>query len=435
VLNGGGQAGLAMSRCLADRNIDHVVLERGDVAERWRSERWESLRLLTPNWMSRLPGFAYDGADPDGYMTMGEVVRYFERYAAAFDAPVERRTAVLAVSRRPDGGYLVRTTAGTWHAPAVVIATGHSDRPRVPAFARALSPDVMQITATSYRRPDDLPAGGVLVVGASASGVQIADELQAAGRQVTLAVGRHIRLPRTYRGRDILWWLDRMGLLNQRIGDVRDRRVSMRQPSFQLVGRPDRATLGVAELRARGVRLVGRVLGAADGTRVTAGSPAAACSTRLHLDDDLMATTAAADAKLATLVERIERWTREHRNDPDIDAVLRGASAGPQPPFDLTWPACVAPTPRTLDLAAEGIGAVVWATGFRRDYSWLNVPVVDDRGDLVHDGGITAVPGLVAIGLAFQRRRNSAFIDGVGADAEEIAAHLAALLHRQSRAA
>jgi putative flavoprotein involved in K+ transport len=404
VVIGGGQAGLAMSRCLAESGVDHVVLERGRVAERWRSERWDSLRLLTPNWQSRLPGFRYQGPDPDGYMQMPEVVEFLERYARSFAAPVEEGTLVHAVERADDG-YRVATNRGAWEAPSVVIATGHCDTPAVPAFAGDMPDGVVQLVPTRYRNPDQLPAGGVLVVGASASGVQLAEEIHASGRSVTLAVGRHTRLPRVYRGRDILWWLDAMGIFDESVDDVFDPKVSRRQPSLQLVGRPDRATLDLPVLRERGVRLVGRATGAESG--------------RVFFADDLVANTVAADARLARLVQRI-----------DIFAARTGldAEVGPPEPFrPFLWPDAA---PAEVDLQAEGIRTVVWATGFRRLYPWLKVPVLDARGEIRHEGGVTPFPGLYVIGLYFLRRRKSSFIDGVGRDALDLTAHLTGYLRR-----
>src|SRR5262249_14083217 len=225
VVIGGGQAGIAMSRRLSDPAVDHLVLERGRVAERWRTERWDSLRLLTPNWQTRLPGFRYDGPEPDGYMSMTELITFFERYAASFAAPVQLGTTVLAVESA-GARFLVQTNRGMWRARHVVIATGYSDRPFVPPLARRLSRRLVQVVPTQYRNAGQLPPGGVLVVGASATGVQLADEIQASGRAVTLAVGRHQRLPRTYRGRDILWWLDAMGAFDATTEDVFDVRAS-----------------------------------------------------------------------------------------------------------------------------------------------------------------------------------------------------------------
>jgi len=403
VVIGAGQAGLAMSRCLTDRGVDHVVLERGQVAERWRSERWDSLRLLTPNWQSRLPGFQYDGPDPDGFMTMPEVVTYFERYAASFAAPVRTGVAVTAVTRE-GGVFRVATNRGDWIAPVVVIATGYADRPRVPAMASRFTRAITHIVPTAYRRPSQLPDGGVLVVGASASGIQLADELHRAGRAVTIAVGHHTRLPRWHRGRDIMWWLDRMGVFDETVDQVYDVEISREQPSLQLVGHPDRLTLDLAGLQARGVHVVGRLLDV-DGDIA-------------RFDDDLVATTAAADIKLASLLQRIDAFIAS-----------RGLEAEPAPPFE---PHCFrfVDAETTIDLAGTGTRTVLWATGFGREYPWLRVPALDDRGEILHSGGVTPEPGLYAIGLHFLRRRNSSFIDGVGADAEVLSGHILRFLGR-----
>lgn len=406
---GGGQAGLAMSRCLTRRGVDHRVLERGRVGERWRSERWDSLRLLTPNWMSRLPGYRYCGTDPDGFMTMPEVLSYLEGYELAIQAPVQQRTAVEHVTRVGDG-FAVRTSSGTLRSRAVVVATGYCDAPAVPAMATGLSPSIHQVVPRDYRRPDQLPEGGVLVVGASATGIQLAHEIHGSGRPVTLAVGHHLRLPRRYRGRDIPWWFDRMGLLAASAEDVHDVELSKQQPSMQLVGRPDHATLSLPLLEAQGVRLTGR-LAALDGTHV-------------HFADDLIAHTAAADIKLATQRRRVDQHIETAGLDDEV------APADEFVPF--CWPA---EPPAAVDLRAEGIRTVVWATGYRRAYRWLDVPVLDAAGEIRHVGGVTPVRGLYVLGLQFQRRRNSAFIDGVGADAEELAAHVGRLLGVEARGA
>jgi putative flavoprotein involved in K+ transport len=406
VVIGGGQAGLAMSRCLTERGIDHVVLERGRVGERWRSERWDSLRLLTPRWQSRLPGQRYEGDDPDGYMTMGEVIDYLDGYARSFGAPVETDTTVVSVEPAP-GGYRVLTDRGNWEAENVVIATGFCDVPYVPPVASGLSGDIQQLVPGRYRNPGQLPEGGVLVVGASSTGVQLADEIHASGRPVTLAVGRHTRMPRRYRGKDILWWLDRMGVFDQSAEDVYDIEVSRRQPSLQLVGRPDHSTLDLPLLQERGVRLTGRLTGI-DGHEVS-------------FDDDLVAHTVAADARLARLLQKIDAFVSETGLEGEVGA------AEPFAPFH--WPA---PAPDAIDLETEGIRTVLWATGFRRQYPWLKVPVLDERGEVRHRGGITSAPGLYVMGHYFLRRRKSSFIDGVGDDARDLADHMAA---RRSRRA
>ena len=398
VVIGAGQAGLAMSRCLSQLGIDHVVIERGQLAQRWRTQSWDSLRLLTPNWMTRLPGFRYDGDDPDGFMSVPELIELFERYAASSRAPIVTETTVQRVERAADG-FRVATDRGVWSADAVVVATGFCDRPAIPAASHRLAPSLAQIVPADYRRPDQLPSGGVLVVGASSTGVQLADEIQRSGRQVTLAVGRHTRLPRQYRGQDILRWLHMLGVLNQSADTVHAIEISRQQPSLQLVGRPDHASVDLSTLWRHGVRLVGRVRDAAGHT--------------VSLADDLIETTAAADIKMADVLSRVDRFI-----------ALNGVPAPAPEPFRPTWPLGTA-TPEHLDLQAEGIGAVVWATGYRRAYPWLDVPVLDARGEIRHQGGITPVPGLYVLGMNFQRRRNSSFIDGVGGDAWALAEHIA----------
>jgi len=408
---GAGQAGLAMSRCLTALGIAHLVVERGRVGERWRSHSWDTLRLLTPNWMTRLPGFRYDGPDPDGFMSIPELIALLERYAASVRAPVLDETMVERVERR-GGRFQVTTSRGVWSAESVVIATGYSDVPAVPASSARLAPAVAQIVPGDYRRPEHLPHGGVLVVGASSTGVQLADEIQRSGRPVTLAVGRHTRLPRSYRGRDILWWLDRLGVLSQPAQAVHSLEVSRHQPSLQLVGRADHSSLDVGLLQAAGVRLTGRLIGV-DGTRVGVAG-------------DLIATMASADIKMAEVLTRIDAFIAKS-----------GTDAAESEPFRPTWPLAMRARSGVLDLKADGINTVIWATGYRRAYPWLHAPVLDARGEIVHDEGVTPVPGLYVLGLNFQRRRNSSFIDGVGADAWSLARHIAqsvVLAHGPSQA-
>jgi putative flavoprotein involved in K+ transport len=389
VVVGAGHCGLAMSRCLAALSVDHVVLERGEVAHSWRTQRWDSLRLLTPNWMTRLPGHAYTGDDPDGYLDMPEVIRLLEDYATG--APV--LTGVTVTSVQPFGQeYLVRSDRGVWRARTVVVATGASAaavRPAVP-----LPPQISTVTAADYRSPDHLPGGGVLVVGASASGIQIADELARAGRPVTLAVGEHVRLPRTYRGRDILWWMDASGLLDERWDAVPDLVRVRNLPSMQLVGAP--RTLDLNALGEHGVALVGRLAGARDRALQFSGSLANVC--------------ALADLKLGRLLDAFDAWA--DRTGVEAQAPQRFA------PTAIPAPALSA------QLGRGGIESVVWATGFRADLSFLEVPVLDRKGRVVHDGGVTPAPGLYVMGMPFLRRRKSTLIDGAHADARDLADHL-----------
>jgi putative flavoprotein involved in K+ transport len=346
-------------------------------------------------------GFQYDGHDPDGFMSVPELVSWFQRYAVLSGAPIVSDAAVQRVEPWANG-FRVQSSRGVWCATAVVVATGYAEWPLVPAISRGLSPGILQVVPAAYRNPSQLPTGGVLIVGSSSTGVQLADEIQRSGRQVTLAVGRHTRLPRTYRGRDILWWLDRLGALSEPIGSVHDITASRNQPSLQLVGRPDHAALDLRALHERGVRLVGRIRGF-DGMRV-------------HLADDLVAKTAAADIKMAETLRRI---------DSHIEKT--GFEAEPRGPFEPTWPLATG-APTSVDLEAAGIATTIWATGYRRAYPWLRLPVLDARGEIVHQGGVTAVRGLYVLGLRFQRRRSSSFIHGVGSDARDLADHIAGIL-------
>ncbi|CUA86147.1 Predicted flavoprotein CzcO associated with the cation diffusion facilitator CzcD [Chelatococcus sambhunathii] len=407
VIIGAGQAGLAMSHCLSARGIDHVVLERGRVGERWRSERWDSLRLLTPNWMTRLPGGGYDGPDPDGFMTMPETVRFLENYAQRIAAPVESGVDVRS-ARRVSAGYRIVTDAGEWAARGLVIATGHCDLPRVPAMASRLARHMAQVVPRDYRRADQLPEGGVLVLGASASGIQLAEEIHASGRPVTLSVGHHTRLPRRYRGHDILWWLDRLGSLRKAKAEMHPHATLREEPSLQLVGSSDHRSIDLAILQRRGVQLVGRAIGA--------------CGRRMRFAGDLSQTTAAADLRLIRILNSIDEMVE--------NGTFRRATA-----HEPAEPILLHDGGAEIDLDRAGIRTVVWATGYRRSYPWLHMPVLDARGEIVHDGGICPLAGLYVLGLHFMRRRNSSFIDGVGADAEALAAHIACHLGVRRRTA
>jgi putative flavoprotein involved in K+ transport len=401
---GAGHAGLAMSRCLSERSIDHVVLERGEVAHTWRTERWDSLRLLTPNWQSRLPGFGYDGADPDGYRTMPEVIDFIARYAAAIAAPVRTHTTVKSV-RGTAGAYEVRTDQGDWRCRAVVIASGACNLARVPAFANLVPPSIATLTAQEYRNPSQLADGGVLVVGASSSGTQIAHEIGRSGRRpVVLSVGEHIRAPRVYRGKDLEWWMDAAGVLDERYDEVDDIARARRVPSLQLAGTPDRSTLDLNALTEIGVQLVGRLAGITEGGKAQfAGSLRNMC--------------ALSDLKMARLLDLIDAWARQNGHDHTAEPPHR------PPPTRVEE----AP-PLAIDLTTGKIKTIIWAAGYRPDYSWLEVPVLDRKGMVRHDGGVAASPGLYLMGTQFLRRRKSALIDGAGDDARDLSVHLAAYL-------
>ena len=406
---GAGHAGLAASRFLSDRSIDHVVLERGEVANSWRHERWDSLRLLTPNWQSRLPGHHYDGPDPDGYMTAAEVAAFIGRFAAVSRAPVRTHTAVTAVTRT-GAGYHVATSEGGIDCRCLVIASGACNRASVPALHTAMPSALAQTTAFAYRNPAQLPDGGVLVVGPSATGLQLAAELHQSGRPVTLSVGEHVRLPRTYRGRDVLWWMDHAGVWNQRYDEIDDLTRARRLPSPQLVGTPERLTLDLNTLGTMGVQIVGRLAGVRDGRALFSGG--------------LRNLFALADLKMERLLDTFDEWARAHTREADV--------AGPERFEPTRVPES---SPLQLDLRDGRIRSIVWATGFRPEYGWLQVPVVDEKGHLIHDGGVVASPGMYALGLPVLRRRKSTFIHGAEDDARDVIDHLAGYLANPAPAA
>jgi putative flavoprotein involved in K+ transport len=369
------------------------------VANSWRTERWDSLRLLTPNWQSRLPGQAYAGPDPDGYMSIGEVTSFIERFAALSQAPVRTGANVTSVRRAGDG-YHVSTSGGELHCRTVLIASGACNRPSVPALKDAVPDSVEQLTPFDYRAPSKLPDGGVLVVGASATGVQLAAELQRSGRPVTLSVGEHVRLPRVYRGRDVLWWMDASGVWDQRYDEVDDLTRARRLPSPQLVGTPERTTLDLNGLTSIGVELVGRWAAVRDDRALFSGG--------------LRNMFSLADLKMRRLLDTFDEWARQHGRDAEFS-----------PPERFPPTRVPDSTRLQLDLRSGEIRTVVWATGFRPDYAWLDVPVIDAKGHLRHEGGVLDSPGLYALGLPVLRRRKSTFIYGIEDDAREVIDHLA----------
>jgi putative flavoprotein involved in K+ transport len=376
------------------------VLERGEVANSWRRERWDSLRLLTPNWQSRLPGLRYEGPDPDGYLTMGEVTEFIERFAKVSAAPVRTGVNVTSVRRAGDG-YQVTTEGGEIRCRTVVIASGACNRPVVPPFTVPAA--VEQLTPFDYRGPAGLPDGGVLVVGASATGVQLAAELRRSGRPVVLSAGEQVRLPRTYRGRDVLWWMDASGIWDQRYDEIDDLTRARRLPSPQLAGTPERTTLDLNALTAMGVEPVGRWAAVRDGRALFSGG--------------LRNVFSLADLKMNRLLDTFDTWAEAHGRDAGVGPVERFA------------PTRVPEAPRLqLDLRSGEIASIVWATGFRPDYGWLDVPVVDAKGRLRHEGGVVEAPGLYALGLPVLRRRKSTFIHGIEDDAREVIGHLAQYL-------
>ena len=399
VVIGAGHAGLAVSRLLTRAHRDHVVLDRGRVGERWHTERWDSLRLLTPTWMNRLPGW-HTAGNPDGFLPSRQFVRQLEKYAASFDAPVVTGTRVERLTSGPSGAYDIHTDHTTWRARSVVVATGAHGLPRVPAALGRT--DIAVITSNRYRSPGRLDRGGVLVVGASASGVQIADELARSGRDVILAVGRHTRVPRRYRGMDIFWWLESTGRLARTIDALPDPAAARRETSFQLVGRTNADTadsdVDLAALQRRGVRLTGRLQSLQHSTAV--------------FSDGLADLTSTAERRMHALLDSIDRYV--------IRAGLTREVLAPDRPAPVPTPAA----PTRIDLAAEGIRTIVVASGYRPDHAWVDLPITGPDGTFRQTRGLTEAPGVYVIGQRFQHRRDSGLIGGARHDAYAVVHHL-----------
>ena len=408
VVIGAGHAGLAMSRRLTERSIDHVVLERGEVANSWRTQRWPSLRLLTPNWQTRLPGHPYTGDDPDGFMPVANVVATLTRYARLVGAPVRTATTVHTLRAAPHG-FQIQAGDDLLCARAVILATGACTLPAIPGVAVAVPPSITTLTPLAYRDPGQLPDGGVLIVGASATGIQLAAEIYRSGRPVTLAAGEHVRLPRTYRGRDIFWWLQATGLLAERYDQIDDLTRARHLPSPQLTGTPQATITDLNSLAAQGVRTAGRLGRVTDGVAQFSGALANTC--------------ALADLKMNRFLNRADEWATAAGLDDEL------------PPPHRFAPTHVDPrSPLELDLTSGEINTILWATGFRPDHSWLDIPVLDRTGHIRHDGGVvTGAPGLYLLGLPVLRTRASTYIHGAATDSQALASHLHSFLNSQHR--
>jgi putative flavoprotein involved in K+ transport len=399
VIVGAGQAGLAMSAVLQRYGREHVLLERRRVGERWRAERWDSLRFQFPNWSLQLPGWRYTGADPDGFAHHSEIVRIIEDYAASTRAPIREHTEVTGVELDGGGAGFVLSVAGaSIHARRVVLATGPFQSPFIPPMSQDVWPWVLQTDPTRYRRPEQLPAGAVLVVGSGASGCQIADELLHAGRTVFLSVSRHRRVPRRFRGRDVYWWLEKMGRFTQTIDSFPGR---LWPPSIVVTGVNGGYDVNVRQLAADGVRVVGRVAGASGGQ----------VAIEANADQILDEADTAYAGFLSAARELAAQGTGE-----DLAGDQPAASTGPPGPVGEAW---------SLDLAREQIGTIIWATGYAYDLGWVKAPVLDNAGRPVQRRGITRTPGLYFLGLHWMHTIKSGLLSGVGNDAEYLAEHIA----------
>ncbi len=402
VVVGAGQAGLALGWHLTRRGQEHLLLERGRIGERWRSERWDSLALLSPNAHNLLPGQETD--DPDGFMPVTEFAASLRRYADGFGAPVWEGVDVESAERRADGRFRIRTSAGTLTARNLVVATGTCVALRIPGVASRFPAAVCQVPVTGYRRPALLPPGGVLVVGAGPSGQQVAREIRASGRDVVLAVGSHARAPRRYRGRDLWDWLDAMGSFETTLEELSDPKAALAAPSLTVTGANGGVDIDLGLLQEEGVTIAGRLLGV-DGTAV-------------RFADDLDTSIAAAEERLRRLLASIDAHVERHGG--------AATAADPIAPVEIRH------APTEIDLAKRGIGSVIWATGYRREYPWLHVPAaIAADGEIVQHHGVTPVNGLYTLGIRFQRRRRSHFIGGVGEDAGLLAERIADAQRRE----
>jgi putative flavoprotein involved in K+ transport len=396
---GAGQAGVAMSEHLTQRGIPHLVLERDRIAERWRTRRWDSLVANGPAWHDRFPNMEFSG-NPEAFPGKEDVADYFVAYAQKIAAPIRCGVDVTAVRRNPGGpGFCVQTSAGDIEARYVVAATGPFQRPVIPNIV----PDragITQIHSSAYRNPAQLPQGGVLVVGSGSSGAQIADELMLAGRHVTLSIAPHGRPPRSYRGRDFVWWL---GVLNKWDAEAPP---DTKHVTIAVSGANGGKTVDFRRMAAQGMTLVGRASAFHDGIMTFA--------------PDVAANLARGDADYLAVLDQADAWALRNAVDLPPDPLAR--AIGPDPD-------CVTTPILSLDLAAAGITSIIWATGYAPDFSWLQVDALDDKGRPRHQRGVSTEPGVYFLGLPWQARRGSAFIWGVWHDAKHVADHIAKLRH------
>jgi putative flavoprotein involved in K+ transport len=401
---GGGQAGLAMSEHLSRHGAPHLIVERDQIASRWRSERWDSLVANGPAWHDRFPGMTFPGIDADSFASKHEIVDYFTAYARQIAAPIQCGVEVTSLCKRPGGdGFRAETAGGRIEATNVVVATGPFQRPVIPAIIPETS-GVVQMHSAAYRNPGQLADGAVLVVGAGSSGAQIADELVRAGRRVYLSVGPHNRPPRRYRGRDFVWWL---GVLGE--WDAKAVAPGTEHVTIAVSGARGGHTVDFRELAARGITLLGRVDGYAQGV--------------LHLAPDLRSNIARGDANYLSVLDTADAYVAQHGLNLSEEPEARRLASDPE---------CVTHPISQLNLQAAGITSIVWATGYTHDFGWLKVDVFDNANRPTHERGVSSVPGLYFLGLSWLSRRASPFIWGVWHDAEFLAAHIAGRGHQRS---
>lgn len=405
VVIGGGQAGLSTSYCLQQKGIAHIVLEKHRVGHAWRNLRWDSFCLVTPNWQCRLPGFPYDGDEPDGFMPRDEIVAYLERYAAFVDPPLREGVTVTRVAANEGGGFVVETSAGTATADQVVLAVNGYHVPKIPRIAERLPETVEQLHSVDYRNPEQLAAGEVMVIGTGQSGCQIAEDLHLAGRRVHLSVGSAPRAPRQYRGRDSVDWLERMGTYDVTVAEHPDPEYKLRhKANHYMTGRDGGREIDLRRFALEGMQLYGRVAGIAPNGRI-------------RFEANLAANLDSADATYCKIRDSIDRYIAD-----------QGIDAPPEEPYQPVWQPPF--EPEQLDLATSDITSAIWATGFAGDFSWVHAPVFDGNAEPMHRRGVTAVPGLYFLGLPWLNTWGSGRFAAVGADAEYLVDRIAEAVER-----
>jgi putative flavoprotein involved in K+ transport len=394
IIVGGGQAGLAMSYCLKERGIDHLVFEKHRLAEAWRNKRWDTFCLVTPNWQCQLPGFDYPGNDPHGFMAKGEIVQYLEAYARSFGPPLREGVAVSRLRAHESGLFEVNTSSGNYLADQVVVATGGYQVETIPRLAERFPASVKQMHSADYRNPGSLPAGDVLVVGSGQSGCQIAEDLHLAGRRVHLCVGSAPRTARRYRGKDVVEWLHDMGYYNMPVHEHPLKERVRAKANHYVTGRGGGRDIDLRKFALEGMKLYGRLLDV--------------CGSLLRLGDDLKQNLDQADSVAESIKTTIDKY---------IEAKQITASAEQR--YRPIWEpqaACL-----ELDYVEAEINTVIWSVGFRTDYSWIEVPIFDGKGYPSHRRGVTSVSGVYFLGLPWQYTWGSGRFSGVGQDARFLA--------------
>ncbi|MFN6385943.1 MAG: MSMEG_0569 family flavin-dependent oxidoreductase [Pseudanabaena sp.] len=399
VIVGGGQAGLSISYCLKERGLDHIIFEKNQIANAWRSQRWDSFCLVTPNWQCQLPGYPYKGNEPEGFIKKDEIVAYIENYARSFNPPIQEGVEVLNLRRGDRGIFEVTTSIGDYTADQVVVAAGAYHQPKIPKISERLPEHILQVHSSKYKNPESLPEGAVLVIGTGQSGCQIAEDLHLAGRKVHLCIGSAPRSPRRYRGKDAVEWLDLMGYYELSIDQHPQKEKVRSKANHYLTGRDGGREIDLRRFALEGMQLHGRLKNIA--------------SNKLEFFNDLKQNLDGADAVSESIKKTIDNFISKN----NLDAPL-------EPPYQPVWqPEMDIPD---LDLAEANITTVIWCTGFQSDFSWIEIPVFDGKGYPGHDRGVTEVKGLYFLGLPWLYTWGSGRFSGVAKDATYLADYIMA---------